>query len=102
MTRVTTRRWACVTAGEYDRATDSVVVNEAVVDTVAGALGVPDERVRGAILAHELAHATAGDLARDADEQRARAAALAAGGHDVVQAIDELLRATRNADRPGG
>ena len=52
-------RWACVTAGEYDRGRGEVVVNDAVVDAVRH-LGVNDiqmpctpERVWRAIHAHD-------------------------------------------------
>lgn len=101
MTAVVTGRWACVTAGEYDRSSDVVVVNDAVVEAVAATSGVSPERVRACIVPHEMSHATGGAAERDVDEQRARAAATAAAGLHVVDAIDEVLRAARHADRSG-
>ena len=92
-------RWACVTAGEYDHRVRRVIVNEAVVDAVARAGGHAPELVRAAIVAHEVAHATAPrGIARDADECRARAAAIAAAGRAVVEAVDEVLRTEWHAD----
>lgn len=88
-------RWAAVTAGEYDRRTRCITVNETVVDQVARSEGVPPARVRAAIVAHERAHAQAPPgLARVADERQARAAAVAATDEGVVAAIDRAMRKT--------
>lgn len=88
-------RWAGVTAGEYDRRTGCVTVNETVVDQVARDEGMPPARVRAAIVAHELAHSQAPPgFPRDADERRARAAAVTATGEEVVAAIDRAMRKT--------
>lgn len=95
-------RWAPVTAGEYDERARRIVVNDTVVDAVVRASGHPPALVRAAIVAHELAHATAPrGLARDADERQARAAALAAAGPAVIDAIDSVLRTGRHADGSG-
>lgn len=92
-------RWACVTAGEYDRRTRRVVVNEAVVDGVEREAGHPAAQVRAAIVAHEVAHANADIGSRADDERRARRAAVEAAGVSVVEAIDRFLRKNRDADR---
>ena len=95
-------RWACVTAGEYDDRLRRVVVNEAVVDAVARAGGHAPSLVRAAIVAHEVAHSTAPrGIARTNDERRARAAAIAAAGLAVVEAIDRVLLTERHADSSG-
>lgn len=99
---VSSGRWACVTAGEYDERERRVVVNEAVVDAVVHATGQAPALVRAAIVAHELAHASAPrGMARDVDERRARAAAIAAAGPPVVESIDRVLRTEWHADRSG-
>lgn len=95
-------RWACVTAGEYDERLRRVVVNEAVVDAVVQETGHASSLVRAAIVAHEVAHATAPrGIAREADERRARAAAIAAAGRTVVEAIDRVLLTEWHADCSG-
>jgi hypothetical protein len=94
-------RWACVTAGEYDRRAHRVVVNEAVVDAVVRDTGRDAAIVRAAIVAHERAHAFARGATLEEDEARARAAAVEAAGAAVVDAIDRVLREHRDADRSG-
>lgn len=94
-------RWACVTAGEYDRRSRRVRVNQAVVEGVEWETGFPASQVRAAIVAHELAHAGA-DVGSRADEERlARQAAIEAAGEAVVEAIDRFLRKNVHADRSG-
>lgn len=85
-------RWACVTAGEYDRRSNRVVVNEAVVERAERETGHPAALVRAAIVAHELAHAEAVGGTRADEERRARQAAVEAAGVAVVEAIDRCLR----------
>ena len=89
-------RWACVTAGEYDRRAHRVVVNAVVRET-----GRDAAIVRAAIVAHERAHAFARGATLEEDEARARAAAVEAAGAAVVDAIDRVLREHRDADRSG-
>jgi hypothetical protein len=92
-------RWACVTAGEYDRRRHRVVVNEAVVEAVARETGHAADLVRAAIVGHEMAHARTLSTTRADDERRAREAAVEAAGVTVVDAIDLVLRKNRHADR---
>jgi hypothetical protein len=99
---VETQRWACVTAGEYDRGRHVIVVNAAVVDAVARAAGVSAHDVTAAIVAHERLHATApAGLTHAQEEAMARAAAVAAAGEDIVGAIERLLRTHLHAAVPG-
>ena len=95
-------RWACVTAGEYDRRRGEVVVNDAVVDAVRQRLGCDTARVVRAIVAHELSHADEGPgMERTASERLARAAAVHAAGDEVVRAIDEVVRTGGHEHRTG-
>jgi hypothetical protein len=92
-------RWACVTAGEYDRRRHRIVVNEAVVEAVARETGHGADLVRAAIVVHEMSHACDVSTTRADDERRAREAAVEAAGAAVVEAIDLVLRENRHADR---
>ena len=93
--RIFYARWAPVTAGEYHPATNTIVVNLAVVDAVVRTTGHGGAVVQGAIVAHERAHAAApSSWSRQQEEAASRAAAVAAAGDVVVLAIEDVLRRT--------
>ena len=86
--------WAPVSAGEYDRRTGTISINIAVVDQVHVRFGHERAAVIAAIAAHERAHLLSRmDASPHDEERRARDAAIAAGGADVVAHIDDVLAA---------
>ena len=85
-------RWAPVSAGEYDRRTRTVSVNLTVVEEVQARFGHEPARVIAAIVAHERVHVLSTPQALPHEEElRARAAATAAGGLEIVTHIDDVL-----------
>lgn len=84
--------WAPVSAGEYDRRTRIISVNVAVVERVCARYGHDRAAVIAAIVAHERSHASSrpGTLPQ-VEERRAREAAAAVAGHELVAHIDEVL-----------
>ncbi|HTU99265.1 MAG TPA: hypothetical protein VMF13_01920 [Luteitalea sp.] len=84
--------WAPVSAGEYDRRGRTVSVNLTVVDAVQARHGHEPSLITAAILAHERVHvdATRNDLPHE-EERRAREAAIAAAGIEVVTHIEQVL-----------
>lgn len=85
-------RWAPVSAGEYDRRTRTIAVNLTVVEAVCARHGHDAALVIAAIVAHERVHAlSALDALPHEEEARARDAAIAAAGPDVVAHIDAML-----------
>lgn len=94
MTGITIARasWAAVTAGEYDRRTRTITVNLTVVHEVASRFGHTPDDVVATIVAHERVHVLSGhDVLPHHEEQRAREAATAVGGADLVGHIDAVL-----------
>jgi hypothetical protein len=86
------RRWAPVSAGEYDRRRRTVVVNLAVVEAVHARYGHDPALVIAAIVAHERVHVVATADALPHEEERiARAAAIDVAGAEVVAHVDEVL-----------
>lgn len=85
-------RWAPVSAGEYDRRRRTVSVNLTVVEQVQARFGHDQALVIATIVAHERVHvlSTAEALPHE-EEVRARQAATAIGGADVVAHIDDVL-----------
>lgn len=86
------RRWAPVSAGEYDRRTRTIAVNLTVVDEVTRRFGHDRATVIAAIVEHERVHvlATAEGLPHE-EERRARAAAASVAGPELVAHIDDVL-----------
>lgn len=85
-------RWAPVSAGEYDRRSRTITVNLTVVDAVQARHGHAPTAVIAAIVAHERVHVTSTpDTLLQEEEARARAAAVAAAGPEVVGHIDAVL-----------
>ncbi len=85
-------RWAPVSAGEYDRRTGVISVNLTVVEQVHGLFGHDPDLIRAAIIAHERVHLlSTPDVLPHEEEARARDAASAVGGADLVAHIDEVL-----------
>lgn len=87
-------RWAPVSAGEYDRRTRTISINRTVVDEVHARFGHDTALVIRAIVAHERVHlsSTMHEPFHE-EERRARDAAVAASGADVVAHIDDVLAA---------
>ena len=85
-------RWAPVSAGEYDRRTRVISVNLTVVEQVHALFGHDPDLVRAAIVAHERVHLlSTPDALPHEEEARARDAASAVGGVELVLHIDEVL-----------
>jgi hypothetical protein len=86
--------WVPVSAGEYDRRTRTISINRTVVDEVHARFGHDKAVVMRAIVAHEQVHLSSSMLEPPHEEERrARDAAVAASGADVVAHIDEVLAA---------
>jgi hypothetical protein len=86
--------WAPVSAGEYDRRTGTISINLTVVDEVHARCGHDRAIVIAAIVAHEHVHLFSPmDASPHEEERRARDAAIAASGADVVAHIDDVLAA---------
>ncbi len=85
-------RWAPVSAGEYDRRARTVSVNLTVVEEVQARFGHDPAIVIAAIVEHERVHVLSQpDALPHEEENRARDAATAAAGPDVVAHIDQVL-----------
>ncbi len=85
-------RWAPVSAGEYDRRAQTISVNLTVVEEVHTRFGHETALVVAAIVAHERVHVlSTPDALPHEEELRARAAAAAVGGPDMITHIDEVL-----------
>lgn len=85
-------RWAPVSAGEYDRRTQTVSVNLTVIEEVHARFGHAVALVTAAIVAHERVHVlSTPDALPHEEERRARVAATEASSPDVVAHIDEVL-----------
>ena len=90
--RVREAHWAPVSAGEYDRRTRTVSINLTIVDAVQARYGHERALVKAVIVAHEHAHVDSPCVEPpDVEERRARAAAIEAGGIDVVTHIEQVL-----------
>jgi hypothetical protein len=84
--------WAPVSAGEYDRRLRRISVNLTVVDEVVARFGHARADVIAAIVAHEEVHVRSSPEALPHEEElRARAAAAAVSGSEIVLHIDEVL-----------